>query len=102
MAKQLSHLDKDNKKRNMSTKTFSIIEKDLDKGNTKTLLLEMLSHTIEFYELNQFGAQIRNDQKNPINEQKLLQLKKAVSEVQNYLDNESDRNFNVSIQINID
>ena len=86
----------------MSTKTFSIIEKDLDKANTKTLLLEMLSHTIEFYELNQFGAQIRNDQKSNINEQKLQQLKQTVEDIQSYLDNESDRNFNVSIQINID
>ena len=102
MAKQLSHLDKDNKKRNMSTKTFSIIEKDLDKANTKTLLLEMLSHTIEFYELNQFGAQIRNDQKSNINEQKLQQLKQTVEDIQSFLESESDRNFNVSIQIKID
>lgn len=86
----------------MSTKTFSIIEKDLDKANTKTLLLEMLSHTIEFYELNQFGAQIRNDQKSNINEQKLQQLKQTVEDIQSFLESESDRSFNVSIQINID
>ena len=86
----------------MTTKKFSIIEKDLDKANTKTMLLEMLSHTIEFYRLNQFGAQIRNDQKSNINEQKLQQLKQTVEDIQSFLESESDRTFNVSIQINID
>ena len=86
----------------MTPKQFSFTDNHLDKATTKTLLLEILSHTIEFYRLNQFGAQIRNDQKSNINEQKLQQLKQTVEDIQSFLESESDRNFNVSIQINID
>ena len=86
----------------MTPKQFSFTDNHLDNATTKTLLLEILSHTISFYELNQFGAVIRNDQQNPINEEKLVQLKQTLADVQAYLDNESERAFNVSIQINID
>ena len=86
----------------MTQKQFSFTDNHLDKATTKTLLLEILSHTISFYELNQFGAVIRNDQHNPIKEEKLVQLKQTLTDLQAYLDNESERAFNVSIQINID
>jgi hypothetical protein len=86
----------------MIPKQLSFTENHLDKATTKTFLLEMLSHTISFYELNHFGAVIRNDHQNPFNEKKLMQLKQTLVDLKSYLDNESERAFNVSIQINID
>jgi hypothetical protein len=62
----------------------------------------MLNHTVEFYKLNQFGDEIRNDKSVVNYESKIAELKNTINEVQTYLDKEKERDFNISIQISID
>ena len=57
---------------------------------------------VEFYKLNQFGDEIRNDKSVVNYESKIAELKNTINEVQTYLDKEKERDFNISIQISID
>jgi hypothetical protein len=62
----------------------------------------MLNHTVEFYKLNQFGDQIRNDKSIVNYESKIAELMNTINDVQTYLDKEKERDFNISVQISID
>ena len=45
----------------MTNNTFAFRDQAVNKDTAKYVLLEMLNHTVEFYKLNQFGDEIRND-----------------------------------------
>lgn len=86
----------------MTNNTFAFRDQAVNKDTAKYVLLEMLNHTVEFYKLNQFGDEIRNDESRVNYESKIAELKNTINEVQTYLDKEKERDFNISIQISID
>jgi len=86
----------------MTNNTFAFRDQAVNKDTAKNVLLEMLNHTVEFYKLNQFGDEIRNDKSVVNYESKIAELKNTINEVQTYLDKEKERDFNISIQISID
>lgn len=86
----------------MTNNTFAFRDQTVNKDTAKYVLLEMLNHTVEFYKLNQFGDEIRNDKSVVNYESKIAELKNTINEVQTYLDKEKERDFNISIQISID
>ena len=86
----------------MTNNTFAFTDQAVNKDTAKYVLLEMLNHTVEFYKLNQFGDEIRNDKSVVNYESKIAELKNTINEVQTYLDKEKERDFNISIQISID
>jgi hypothetical protein len=86
----------------MTNNTFAFRDQAVNKDTAKYVLLEMLNHTVEFYKLNQFGDEIRNDKSVVNYESKIAELKNTINEVQTYLDKEKERDFNISIQISID
>ncbi|MFN5987457.1 MAG: hypothetical protein ACK42B_11315 [Chitinophagaceae bacterium] len=86
----------------MTNNTFAFRDQAVNKDTAKYVLLEMLNHTVEFYKLNQFGDEIRNDKSVVNYESKIAELKNTINDVQTYLDKEKERDFNISIQISID
>jgi hypothetical protein len=86
----------------MTNNTFAFRDQAVNKDTAKYVLLEMLNHTVEFYKLNQFGDEIRNDKSKVNYESKIAELKNTINDVQTYLDKEKERDFNISIQISID
>ncbi len=86
----------------MTNNTFAFRDQAVNKDTAKYVLLEMLNHTVEFYKLNQFGDQIRNDKSIVNYESKIAELMNTINDVQTYLDKEKERDFNISIQISID
>ena len=86
----------------MTNNTFAFRDQAVNKDTAKYVLLEMLNHTVEFYKLNQFGDEIRNDRSVVNYESKIAELKNTINDVQTYLDKEKERDFNISIQISID
>lgn len=86
----------------MTNNTFAFRDQAVNKDTAKYVLLEMLNHTVEFYKINQFGDEIRNDKSGVNHESKIAELKNTINEVQTYLDKEKERDFNISIQISID
>ncbi|MFN5254043.1 MAG: hypothetical protein ACK5BD_07930 [Chitinophagaceae bacterium] len=86
----------------MTNNTFAFRDQAVNKDTAKYVLLEMLNHTVEFYKLNQFGDEIRNDKSVVNYESKIAELKNTINDVQTYLDKEKERDFNISVQISID
>ncbi|MCE2843904.1 MAG: hypothetical protein ACOVRE_01530 [Sediminibacterium sp.] len=86
----------------MTNNTFAFRDQAVNKDTAKYVLLEMLNHTVEFYKLNQFGDQIRNDKSIVNYESKIAELMNTINDVQTYLDKEKERDFNISVQISID
>lgn len=86
----------------MTNNTFAFRDQAVNKDTAKYVLLEMLNHTVEFYKLNQFGDEIRNDKSVVNYESKIAELMNTINDVQTYLDKEKERDFNISIQISID
>lgn len=86
----------------MTNNTFAFRDQAVNKDTAKYVLLEMLNHTVEFYKINQFGNEIRNDKSGVNYGSKIAELKNTINEVQTYLDKEKERDFNISIQISID
>lgn len=86
----------------MTNNTFAFRDQAVNKDTAKYVLLEMLNHTVEFYKLNQFGDEIRNEKSVVNYESKIAELKNTINDVQTYLDKEKERDFNISIQISID
>ena len=75
----------------MTNNTFAFRDQAVNKDTAKYVLLEMLNHTVEFYKLNQFGDEIRNDKSVVNYESKIAELKNTINEVQTYLDKEKER-----------
>jgi hypothetical protein len=86
----------------MTTNTFAFKDQAVNKETAKYVLLEMLNHTVEFYKLNQFGDEVRNDTRIVNYENKIMELQNTINNVQTYLEKEKERDFNISIQISID
>ncbi|MFN5253576.1 MAG: hypothetical protein ACK5BD_05540 [Chitinophagaceae bacterium] len=86
----------------MTNNTFAFRDQAVNKDTAKYVLLEMLNNTVEFYKLNQFGDQIRNDKSIVNYESKIAELMNTINDVQTYLDKEKERDFNISVQISID
>jgi hypothetical protein len=86
----------------MTNNTFAFRDQAVNKDTAKYVLLEMLNHTVEFYKLNQFGDEVRNDRRTLNYESKIVELQNTINNVQTYLEKEKERDFNISIQISID
>jgi hypothetical protein len=86
----------------MTNNTFAFRDQAVNKDTAKYVLLEMLNHNVEFYKLNQFGDEVRNDRRTLNYESKIVELQNTINNVQTYLEKEKERDFNISIQISID